>query len=77
MDLDVPRVRDVPVGQESFASTILRKHPRRSDAIDETFLNLFVEGLATRDFEPALRRLVGEQAPLRIRTSAATECPLA
>ncbi len=68
VDLDVPRVRDVPVEQEPFASTILRKHQRRSDAIDETFLNLFVEGLATRDFEPALRLLVGEQAPLSAST---------
>lgn len=62
--LAVPRVRDVPAGQEPFASKILRKHQRRSDTIDETFLNLFVEGLATRDFEPALRLLVGEEAPL-------------
>ena len=68
VNLDVPRVRDVPVEQEPFASRILRKHQRRSDAIDETFLNLFVEGLATRDFEPALRLLVGEQAPLSAST---------
>lgn len=64
VELETPRVRDIPPGQESFESKILRKHQRRSDTIDETFLNLFVEGLATRDFEPALRLLVGEQAPL-------------
>jgi transposase-like protein len=62
--LDVPRVRDVPAGQDPFASQIIRKHQRRSDTLDETFLRLFIEGLATRDFEPALRLLVGEQAPL-------------
>ncbi len=64
VDLGVPRIRDIPEGQEPFESQILRKHQRRSDTIDATFLNLFVEGLATRDFEPALRLLVGQDAPL-------------
>jgi putative transposase len=64
LDLAAPRVRDIPAGQEPFESQILRKYQRRSDTIDETFLNLFVEGLATRDFEPALRLLVGQDAPL-------------
>ena len=62
--LSPPRIRDIPKGQAPFESSILRKHQRRSDTIDETFLNLFVEGLATRDFEPALRLLVGQDAPL-------------
>ena len=52
------------IGQEPFESKILRKHQRRSDTIDETFMKLFIEGLATRDFEPSLRLLVGEDAPL-------------
>jgi putative transposase len=64
MDLPVPRVRDVPADQEPFESKVLRKYQRRSDTIDATFLNLFIEGLATRDFEPALRLLVGQDAPL-------------
>lgn len=62
--LQPPRVRDVPAGQEPFESRILRKYQRRSDTIDETFLRLFIEGLATRDFEPALRLLMGQEAPL-------------
>jgi transposase-like protein len=62
--LDVPRVRDIPDGQEPFGSKILRKYQRRSDTIDETFMRLFIEGLATRDFEPALRLLAGSDAPL-------------
>jgi transposase-like protein len=62
--LDVPRVRDIPAGQAPFESQILRKHQRRSDTVDETYMRLFIEGLATRDFEPALRLLAGEQAPL-------------
>lgn len=64
IDLAVPRVRDVPADQAPFESGILRKYQRRSDTIDETFMNLFVEGLATRDFEPALRLLAGQEAPL-------------
>jgi putative transposase len=64
VELDVPRVRDLPAGQAPFESKIVRKYQRRSDTIDETFMKLFIEGLATRDFEPALRLLVGEQAPL-------------
>jgi putative transposase len=64
IDLKVPRVRDIPHGQEPYESRILRKYQRRSDTIDETFLKLFIEGLATRDFEPALRLLMGSEAPL-------------
>jgi putative transposase len=64
VDLAVPRVRDVPDGQEPFDSQIVGKYQRRSQTIDAVFLNLFVEGLATRDFEPALRLLVGQDAPL-------------
>jgi len=64
VELEVTRVRDLPPGQGPFESKILRKYQRRSDTIDETFMKLFIEGLATRDFEPALRLLVGEHAPL-------------
>ena len=64
VELDQPRVRDIPAGQEPFDSKILRKYQRRSDTIDETFMKLFIEGLATRDFEPALRLLMGEKPPL-------------
>ena len=62
--LAAPRVRDVPQRQAPFESKILRKYQRRSDAIDQTYLKLFIEGLATRDFEPALRLLAGAEAPL-------------
>jgi len=64
VELHQPRVRDIPAEQEPFESKILRKYQRRSDTIDETFMKLFIEGLATRDFEPALRLLMGEKAPL-------------
>ncbi|MBK9121288.1 MAG: transposase [Phycisphaerales bacterium] len=40
----------------------MRKYQRRSDTIEETFMRLFIEGLATRDFEPALRLRAGNGA---------------
>lgn len=64
IELAMPRVRDIPEGQAPFESRIVRRYQRRSDAIDRTFLQLFIEGLATRDFEPALRLLVGQEATL-------------
>lgn len=64
IDLAMPRVRDIPEGQAPFASKIVRRYQRRSEAIDRTFMQLFIEGLATRDFEPALRLLMGQAAPL-------------
>lgn len=66
--LDQPRVRDIPEGQAPFQSKILRPYQRRSDLISQTFMELFIEGLATRDFEPSLRLLVGSEAPLSAST---------
>lgn len=59
-----PRVSDAPEGQEPFASQIVRPYQRRSRTLTELFPKLFVEGLATRDFEPALRCLLGAEAAL-------------
>lgn len=59
-----PRVSDVPEGAGKYSSQLIRPYRRRSEALDILFPKLFIEGLATRDFEPALRALVGEDAPL-------------
>lgn len=59
-----PRVSDQPAEQEPFESKILKPYQKRSQKIAELFPKLFVEGLATRDFEPALRCLLGSQAAL-------------
>ena len=61
LGVKVPRVSD---NGEAFQSQLVKPYKRRSEALDCLFPNLFVEGLATRDFEPALRFLVGESAPL-------------
>lgn len=61
LEVKVPRVSD---NREAFESNLVKPYKRRSEGLDCLFPNLFVEGLATRDFEPALRFLVGESAPL-------------
>jgi transposase-like protein len=66
--LPVPRVADVPADQEPFASQLVQPYQRRSQSLAEGFPKLFLEGLATRDFEPALRSLLGAKAPLSPRT---------
>lgn len=60
----VPRVSDVPASQEPFASQIIKPYQRRSQSLTAVFPKLFIEGLATRDFEPALRSLLGQEAAL-------------
>ncbi len=59
-----PRVSDVPKNQEQFESKIVKPYQRRSVSLQQIFPKLFIEGLATRDFEPALRCLMGEDAAL-------------
>lgn len=59
-----PRVSDVPPDVGSYASKLVRPYKRRSEGLDDLFPKLFIEGLATRDFEPSLRALIGEEAPL-------------
>lgn len=60
----VPRVSAVPQTQEPFASQLIKPYQKRSQTLSELFPKLFIEGLATRDFEPALRCLLGQDAPL-------------
>jgi transposase-like protein len=71
--LQVPRVADVPADQEPFASQLVKPYQRRSQSLDEVFPKLFLEGLATRDFEPALRSLLGAEAPLSREYDCALE----
>jgi len=60
----IPRVSDVPLGQAEFESRIVKPYQRRSNSLNELFPKLFIEGLAARDFEPALRCIMGESAAL-------------
>jgi transposase-like protein len=62
--IKAPRVSDVPAQQEPFESQLVKRYQRRSLSLQEVFPKLFIEGLATRDFEPALRCLLGVEAAL-------------
>lgn len=56
-----PRVRE---SEMPFASEILPPYKRRFPELDRTMHELWLQGLSTRDFEPSLRALLGETAPL-------------
>ncbi len=61
VNVRAPRVRD---SEDRFASQVLPAYQRRSNAVKELIPELYVQGLATGDFEPALRGLLGERASL-------------
>lgn len=60
----VPRVSDIPGGQAPFEPAVVQRYQRRSPMLDKQFRDLYREGLATRDFEPCFRLLLGETATL-------------
>jgi hypothetical protein len=60
--LVVLRVRES--GRQPFASELPWKYQRRSGTIDETFLRLFIQGLAMRNLQVALRLPSSGAAPL-------------
>lgn len=55
-----PRVRDV----DGFESRVLPLFKRRSEAVSQMLPELYLHGLAQKDFELALRGLLGDAAPL-------------
>src|SRR3954449_6209495 len=65
--VQAPRVNDKRVDAESgerqkFGSKILPAYARRSPKVTEVLPVLYLHGLSTGDFEPALRDLLGEDA---------------
>jgi len=54
-----PRLRGA-----TYESAVIPKHQRRLPSLDRAFHQLWLEGLSQRDFEPALRALLGTEAPL-------------
>lgn len=77
----VPRVADVPpeVAPEGFQSQLVHRYGRVTKATQALFARLYLEGLATGDFEPVFRELVGEttalspQAIVRLKDCWASE----
>lgn len=43
---------------------MLPPYRRRFEDVDKTLHELWIQGLSTRDFEPSLRALLGEETPL-------------
>lgn len=66
VEVRVPRVADVPpdVAPDGFQSRVVERYQRSSKATQELFVRLYLEGLATGDFEPVFRELVGETTAL-------------
>ncbi len=67
LPLRAPRVNDQRVEEESgerwrFSSKILPAYARRSPKVTEVLPILYLHGLSTGDFGPALRDLLGEDA---------------
>lgn len=67
IDVRRPRVR----GAE-FSSALLPKHRRRLQTVDANLTALWLDGLATRDFEGTLRAFLGADAPLSAATITRT-----
>ena len=66
VEVRVPRVADVPaeVATAGFQSRIVPRYERASQGTQQLFARLYLEGLATGDFEPVFRELVGETTAL-------------
>lgn len=66
VEVEVPRVAQVPpdVASQGFQSQIVRRYQRASQATQRLFSRLYLEGLATGDFEPVFRELVGKTTAL-------------
>jgi len=66
VEVQVPRVAKVPreVAPQGFQSQIVKRYQRASETTRRLFARLYLEGLATGDFEPVFRELVGETTAL-------------
>jgi transposase-like protein len=70
VEVRVPRVAQVPqeVAPQGFHSQIVQRYQRASQTTQRLFARLYLEGLATGDFEPVFRELVGETTALSANT---------
>ena len=65
VEVDAPRVNDrraVNGERARFTSELLPPYMRRSPKVDEVLPVLYLRGLSTGDFEPALKSLLGYKA---------------
>lgn len=61
IEVQRPRIRNL---DEQFESRVLPLFKRRSQLVNEMLPELYLHGLALRDFDMALRGLLGEDAPI-------------
>lgn len=66
VEVRVPRVAQVPgdIASQGFQSQIVQRYQRASRTTQRLFARLYLEGLATGDFEPVFRELVGKTTAL-------------
>jgi len=64
VEVRVPRVAQSPSGAGEFHSQIVQRYRRASQRTQRLFALLYLEGLASGDFEPVFRELVGETTAL-------------
>jgi len=66
VEVRAPRVAQVPeaVASAGFHSQVVHRYERASAGTQALFARLYLEGLATGDFEPVFRELVGETTAL-------------
>jgi transposase-like protein len=66
VEVKVPRVSEVPaeVSPEGFRSEIVEVYQRRSRTQARLLVRLYLEGMASGDFEPVFRALLGETTGL-------------
>jgi len=66
VEIEAPRVNDKRVDEDGerqrFTSSILLPYMRRSPKVNEVLPILYLRGLSTGDFKPALESLLGENA---------------
>ena len=67
VEVRVPRVAQVPqeVAPQGFHSGVVQRYQRASQTTQRLFARLYLEGLATGDFEPVFRELGGRPRPCR------------
>ena len=68
VELQAPRVSDVPESEPGFVSGILPKRRQLSVHTQQLFAQLYLEGLSSGDFEPVFRKLLGSRAHLSANT---------
>lgn len=70
VEVRVPRVAQTPpeVAPEGFHSQVVGRYQRASAETQRLFVRLYLEGLATGDFEPVFRELVGGTTALSANT---------